>query len=393
MRYILFILVLITAGCKNQTKQSDIAYKQPEKQDATPINHTFSKTLKVKDELKIPLDSETTFYCENIQYYINEDEKFLITMPLSSNTIIVYDLSDPKNKQVNKLKIPDEGPNSVGGEISGFYYHNKDSIFILSKFSFKAGLINSEGIIKDTYQILDEYLPYNPVPTPGTFSPMSYINNKLYFSGSTPDKKAGKKYKGSFIEYDIKTRKTTFIDYNPERLNEGYWASRGRLFYDYLIEENNKTTFLLSYSISESIVGFTNQGDVFKKRLPSVHINNNDIFPFSNEFKKADYIERAKYSMAQPRFWGIKINPYQKLIYRFAVEKNSYANFKKSKFPPIHLIVANYDFEILTEKNLYPPTKYQNDMCFVTKEGLYIANKEKYNENDNYLTFDLFVLE
>ncbi len=391
MKYIICSLFLLLTFCdKNNKKTSKEKELSLTTVTTKPILQYPKKILK-KGELTIPLSPETTFYCNQIQYYEEKNTKLLITLPLSSNTINIYDLSKNKNKQIKKISIPLEGPNSVGGEIGGFYYKNKDSIFILSKFSFKAGLINLDGEILNTYQILEKYLPQHTAPNITTFSPMYYIKGKLYLSGSIPSMKINNKYNGFFISYDIKKDKTEFIDFYPNNINSGFWESYIKLFYDY--SDTNKT-FYLSYTNSDSIFIISPEKRS-KKLLKDNDINVKEIQPFSNshKIKANDYVERAKYSMSMPRYWGVKINNKNGYIYRFSVKKNSYSNFIKGKFPNVSVVIADDNFNILAKKTFSPPTKYQTDMCFVTDKGIYVANKEKYEDNDDFLTFDLFGIE
>ncbi|MFC4634543.1 DUF4221 family protein [Dokdonia ponticola] len=378
-------------ACENHYKSNQnelLSAKSSNQNSDTPKPKEYSKSLVNSGSIKIPLDLETSFYAENIQYI--DAEQLLITLPLSSNTLNIYDLSDVGNKLTKKIKLQTEGPDSVKGEVGGFYYHNKDSIFVLSKFTFEVFQVDYEGKVKNSYPLLKEFDPKLPVPLGSTFSPIKYINGKLYISCVAPEEQVQGTYENSFIEYDIEKKKTFFRGVNPDKLNSGNWEGIARLYYDY---NKNEDTFVLAFSISDEIVQLKLPSQINTYNVKSDYINSEDAKPFSTDFKKAaDYLERGKYSFSTPKYWGILSDWSNDYYYRIGIQPNTYADFSKGIFPNTIIMVMDDTFNKILEHEMNP-TEYQYDMSFVGEKGLYIANKEKYNEDDNFLTFDIFTIE
>ncbi len=387
----IFLCSVSFISCKKESKNTDnevFASKSVDLDENMIASKEYSKSLVKSGSIKIPLDLETSFYAENIQYI--DDEQLLITLPLSSNTLNVYDLSEVDHKLVRKIKLQTEGPDSVKGEVGGFYYHNKDSIFVLSKFTFEVFQVNDEGKVKNRYPLLKEFDPKLPVPLGSTFSPIKYINGKLYISCVAPEEQVQGTYENSFLEYDIEKKQTFFRGINPDKLNNGNWEGIARLYYDY---NSNNDTFILAFSISDEILQLKLPSEINTYNVKSDYINSEDAKPFSTDFKRAvDYIERGKYSFSTPKYWGILSDWSNGYYYRIGIQPNTYADFSKGIFPNTIIIAMDDTFNKILEHEMNPTT-YQYDMSFVGKKGLYIANKEKYNEDDNFLTFDIFTIE
>ena len=117
MKKIIWILLIVSISSCSKTKES------------LPF-----KILK-GDVLKLPLDNDMFEYWRNIQVILNEGNDFIaITHFRNDHTLYIYDLNNKKLHK--KITYELEGPNGIG-KLFGFYYHNKDSIFITNRLGHK----------------------------------------------------------------------------------------------------------------------------------------------------------------------------------------------------------------------------------------------------------------
>lgn len=381
------LIVLMFLSCKNEVAESQLS--QNNKDVALVSDEVPQRKLEHTGELKIPIDTETTFYSESIQYVENSDIGMLLILPKSSNTINVYKVGSIDIIQTDKILLKKEGPDDVGGEVSGFNFINPDSIFVFSKFTHKISLVDSKGKVKNKYQVLNEYDPKKSVPMVGTFSPLVFRNNKFFLAGDVPVMRDSGKYNKLFFEYNIENKETSFLIDNPKKIELGNWERLARLYYDYIPSSDE---FVLGFNVSDELITYKN-GISTRHKVRSDLINADEIRPFGPVGKKAkDYVDRAKYSIGTPKFWGIKYDKFKELYYRFGVIKSDFSDFQKGIIADKVICVYNKNFEKISETRMHS-TRYDYDMSFISENGLHLANKEKYNEDDNFITFDIYKLK
>jgi hypothetical protein len=95
------------------------------------------------------------------QTYTNDQKSLWLGLKPEYYRLDVYSLVD--KKAIGTIQFESEGPNGVKGSIDGFYYHNADSIFLLSIDANRIYLFNHEAKIVDFYD-------FNNVPLPDGFS-------------------------------------------------------------------------------------------------------------------------------------------------------------------------------------------------------------------------------
>jgi len=106
-------------------------------------NYTY--TLKKIDEIKLPLDNETSYEMYFLDYLKEDGEEFLYTWNHFINGVNIFSLT--KKEQVRKIKIPREGPNSLRS-LQGFTLVSKDSIFLYGRGATHiTKMVNSDGVL------------------------------------------------------------------------------------------------------------------------------------------------------------------------------------------------------------------------------------------------------
>lgn len=345
--------------------------------------------FQISGEIRVPLDSSTTFACRNIQYV--EKENLLITLPTYSNWLHIYDLN--QEKEIQKVPLYVKGPNDVGGAVDAFYFHTVDSIFVLAEYTNKVCLVNSSGVVKDSFRIQPDYEETLPLFVGGAFSSLKYIDGCLYMSGFLPKLKpeASDKFQNALLKYEIQTGNYSYLMDNPDKVNDGNWLMRSVLCYDYI---QSSKSFIGSFSVSDSLYLSENGKTNCLGEASSVYIDSDDIEPYNFQYgdSPSDYMERAKYSFGLPIYWGVKYDPYRELCYRFGVINKSMEAFEAGEVAEKTIIVLDKDFSMVGEQKM-SALKYDYEMSFVHPKGLCIANQDKYNHDYGYLTFDIFSLK
>ena len=90
-------------------------------------------------------------------------------------------------------------------------------------------------------------------------------------------------------------------------------------------------------------------------------------------------------------YWNIKYDQFQKVYYRFGILPRTLADFQAAKNPKFFISVFDENFKPLGEsllpEGLYPP------MATITPMGLLIPNKNAYDKQDDFLSFDVLTLK
>jgi len=337
-----------------------------------------SKTIKLK------IDEVTTIATAYIQY----DDKTNKLYMLSENTNILNVFNLNEKKIIKKIKFKNEGPNSVG-LISGFYYKNKDTIFVFSLWQNRIYLCDENAKIKNKYDLPDWKDSHFPVSIVKRFNKLYYVNNKLYFSGDYAPILKEKNNINPLVEYDISTKKAIHIGEVPVRLGYKNWGNLTSTYIGFA----TPNSIVFGCNILDSLVIYnTRTKKINEFAVKSKFFTVKDIHPFSNSpnIKAKDYIERAKHQLSQPYYIGVLYDKYRKLYYVFVRYKSSYKNFISGKVQRTGIIILNNKFNKLGETIF---TRVGMSNSFITKDGLYIINENAYNEiDDNYFQFDCFQL-
>jgi len=135
----LIIVTLISSCVKNDT------YENIE----TKLAKNESIEFEIED-VKIAIDSITYPSYSKFQNTLFNDTSYLVGFSGRMNSLDFFNLS---SKEFSKhVKIDRKGPNGID-QISGFYVHNWDSIFIIS--FHRLVLIDSSSIVKSSYDLFE----------------------------------------------------------------------------------------------------------------------------------------------------------------------------------------------------------------------------------------------
>ncbi len=106
--------------------------------------------------------------------------------------------------------------------------------------------------------------------------------------------------------------------------------------------------------------------------------------------KVFDSGETFRYEAFTGAYEAIKYDPYRQMYYRFAfLPVEDPATQPTVLHGKIAIIILDNNFQKVGEYVL--PNGYNHLMSFVGKAGLHIASRTKYSQDENFLTFDIFV--
>ncbi len=337
--------------------------------------------LKQVDSLLFELDSSTPYGTQSIQLVSHKDSSYLAYLNEQNATIYLYNLKSPKNPKT--ISFLTEKYNFT--KIHGLHIHSLDSIFILN--GYRLFLSDMGGNIIKTYSLIDKSIyQTSSNPTMGTLAPAKLIGNTLYIS-AMPDKDFfnSNYFEGNELKIllNIKTGQFKYTFSYPNSYKNEVWGNNLAYFFHTYNEDKN--VFVYSFSIDENIYS-TNHSN-----LLNTFYAGSKFFTGSKPMEgiiTKDFQKRFEYYLRQPSYFAIYYDKYRKLYYRIAHQPTPEEDIINQNYiKHTSIIILDNNFTKIGE-TLLPKYGYTETMCFITKEGLYIAKPNK--ENENILSFGLF---
>lgn len=347
-------------------------------------------SLILKSNLKLDLDSLTGFYSPYLDYKKKADTQTLSLLNPLINRIQSYDIST--GEQINNINYDLVGPHSVGENPSGFFILNKDSIIIYDNWQGNLSLINSKKEIINKFNVNPNGLNNGfAFPQASTVSPIIVHGQKIYMAGLLLPWKGIEINEKQFLVFDMSKNKLEYKLKRPNLYNESNWGNRLMFFMSYTFDKKNER-FIFSFNNDKNLIITSLDFKILDRfETPSLYFD--EIEPYDEDFNY-DWNEATleEYNYQTPRYWKVLYDEYRDLIYRFALHPYPKSEFKAGvrRMKVSILIIKNKN--VVGEFDL-DLNKYDSRMIFVSEEGLNIANKSKFEKNEDYLTFDTFVVD
>jgi len=303
------------------------------------------------------------------------------------------DLVDLKSDSVvNRIKFELNGPNAVN-DISSFYFHNRDSIF-LSEENFSVALVNSKGELKNRYTDFLSSFPteekeklYSNSPSLGFASQMLYDPSQkeilLYFM---PFNQA--EQKRIFAAYSLESGKSKSL---PIHLPDQYLDKKldlSKLFLTSGTVDKSGFTYLFSGS------PFVFRYDFHTKKVASFEANppwekvKADDIPFGSMSSE----QKQDFMKENPFYYKIYFDPYRNLYYRLSSPPRPNAtepDFHYVNYNTICVTVLDKELQVLDHLFLPKENVYNVGFSFVTSEGLWISYNGGNQDDENWIKGDL----
>jgi hypothetical protein len=346
--------------------------------------------LVLSGEEAYPLDNSSTFRPTAVYTYNVESEtSFLIVDNEQLGRIDIY---NSKTKQLHKrIQLTGEGPNGIKYRPSGYFFHNMDSIFLFFNVTQELYLIDSGGVIKNKMGPLTKWTEQSKMPTidvSGGMKPLLRKNTIEFctYGLASSNGKAG-------VIYDLVNQTARFPYTLPAIYKRGWWSG---LLYDRFSQAYNEEENLvvLSYG-ADKFIYIVNQHGEIRKECASSRYLPEQLKPYATEAKSLDvnYQELWKYEALQGSYSTIIYDRWREVYYRVA-----FRSLSESEYTSPHLvwskpviIILDRQFKKIGESVL--PQGYYHAVHYVTPEGIYFANRDAYDRNDNLMTFGRFSLQ
>jgi hypothetical protein len=362
-----FIIALLVLSCSSKTKVVDAD------------THTF----KISGSKSLPLDSLTGFSSISLQYYEDSIDYLYISY---QRFISAYNLND--GKLIKKIYLDSEGPNKIPNP-GGIYINRPDSIFVHSNSTSKLFLINQYGKVLDKFEMrksIDTEVETNIMVT--TMNPVFRRDANLHFCLFSIPQKVVSDYSKIYTEcsLNLNDRSVSFNYTKAEKYRTGQWGMGGmldRYYHDYnpklksIVQSFGNDEYLYVIDSAENRQKYYAGSKYFKSISPP------------SRFKLLDPNQTAMYEATSGAYESIKYDQYRDVYYRFSfLPVENPDKHRSIFFGRITIIILNKHFQKIGEFML--PEGYHHIMSYVGREGLHIANRTKYNQNEDQLVFDVF---
>jgi hypothetical protein len=342
------------------------------------LNVSSGVLPELTSEVKFELDTSDDANSRSVQLYSNNNKFFLIYHHTSTNKIVVYDLAS--KRIVSNIRFDKEGSNGVGEGITSMYFHNFDSIFLLSSLAQKIYLADSARNVKAKIDVSNNfgYVDF------GTMSPPFIKNGEIFLRTYPNPMKKSSSTDVAMIKIDLKTKAVEKVIYLSKEYDRGWW---GRHLYLLSSVTYNKTQDLLvtSYPNDNYLYTMDFRNNIQKHIVKADKIS--QLNPVSDNVINDDN-KMLKHATEQGYYAGIMFDEWRKIYYRISYAPQAY-NSQDDLGKGLTLIVIDENFNKLGELDFHD-SKYAIGSSFIAPSGLFLFNKEKYNLDDNFLSYDVF---
>jgi hypothetical protein len=364
-----------------------------DKKNSTSVNSGSSKefeetiTFKQDSLLIIDIDEYTPFRTNNLQYIKSKDnQEILIWENRPINALEFYSLES--GKIIKRIRLKKEGPQGIGGSLTGFEYISDDSIVVTNGKRYEFYLIDNQGNSYKRYNVYPDNKTDVSVPIVYDYRPVMVSYPYLYIV-CKPDKDYNSPgwWNGNFLlKLDILTGEYNYFFKGPE---DYYDKVHGAFFSHQSMTINDSGQIIISFPIDSNVavlelsdeeVSMNYAGSKFFNQIPEWDQ------PASGESERF-YIESNSYR-------EILFDPWRKLYYRFAYRKVDYYDANKMRvnwnYKKPSIIILDKKLNKIGEYTLPEKTYYTRD-AFVSPAGLYISinHDENKNADENKLSFQL----
>lgn len=328
-------------------------------------------------------------------YYFNQvrnDSLFLFNS--YNHSLEVVDLR--VDSIIHSFQFDFNGLNAIS-DISSFYFHNQDSIFLVEE-NFSIVLAKGNGEVMKKYSDFDNSFdagersklyanqPSFRFASQLIFSPEHDELVLYYMSFDQPEKKR------IFASYSLESEESRSL---PIHYPEKYQGRRLDL----------SKLFLTSATMDEKGFAYTFSGspkvfryDYHQNKVSSVEVSppwdkaEADLVPFG----EMNWEEKQTFMANNPFYYKIYFDPYRDLYYRLGSPPRPNSNeedFHYVNYNKILISVLDKDFRHISDFFLPKENFYNVGFSFVTSEGLWISYNSKNQNDEQFIKGDLLILE
>ncbi|GAB5526807.1 MAG: hypothetical protein Roseis2KO_46790 [Roseivirga sp.] len=341
------------------------------------------------------MDSVTTDFSENIQYYSEKDEQYLVLFNDLINTIQFFSFA--KREVTKKIEISVQGPNAIlgiDGAPNNFYIYSQDSIYIHSDTKDIIYLINEQGSILNQFKVNSQtYDTQFPSFELSTYSQLFKSQNRLFLTGAI-----------SWFDYakppisfiDLANNKHEFYSGKLNAYDEYDLMRVGtrRLFQSSNTIKNHDS-MILSFPLEHDLVMIDSDLNISYKELPNPRLG--ELRIYGQDMRKVNHLskEYGEFLATVGYYHSVLFDDTHQLLYRIARLPEKIAELREletrgaTRGYRYSILVYDSEYELLGER-VIDSSEYDVRMIFCGKDGLYI---KKFSNEEDKLIFDIFTLD
>ncbi|MFC3417125.1 DUF4221 family protein [Algoriphagus hitonicola] len=375
LRIQVFVIILICVAC-NLSKENKV-----------PFSGEYLN-LKRVDSLVFNLDSLSAGRNPESRVYEFDGIKYFTFLNRKSNSLYFYQKNDSEVDRI--IPFEREGENGVGN-ISSYFIHRLDSIFLYSYGGARLYLIDSNQVVLNRYFVDDEGVGVRPEV--GGRRPLFKVGDHIVLNswGSQKEYYNNQDFpEVSFTFLNIKDSSKTYKISYPDTYKNAIWGVQFyQIFHDYNPIDN---LMVISYPIDNNLYVYDFNNDNYEK-ISVLGGEDLDVEPLSYNSGKfvPNIIEEAKHQMGQRYYSSIKFDSKNNLYYRLIEEPFDEKYIEEfsgsfSIYGPNSIEILDNQFKVI-DVILLPENSYFMGSMFVDDGYIYL---EKIQDNEDLLIFDAF---
>lgn len=384
-----FLALVILYSCNTNDEQATSYYQE---KNASVFEDKFR--LEKTDTVAFGLDTEMIFDNPSIHYFEEEGKKYLSILNHRNNhTIYVFDYETRALVQKTPLYI--EGPNSVQdvSHQTGLFMKSRNEIYITQPWNSMMIKLNGAGEILEKILLPRTKNVYNAYST--AQYPMKMVGNELMI-GWSPALKG--KYSETYTTLRVNLSDTSeqkWLFQYPSIYDEAYWGSTPFKYTVSSLLTLDKQHFLASFPLDGFVYVYDKAGNLEDKHfIGSKYMK--AIKPYSDDSNERfieksdnDYKKEGDYAVTNSEFGYLRAFPRNNLYVRMAYIRPSMEDYKSKKgVLNTSFIIFDNTFNKLGETLL--GEEYNSSYHFMNEKGLHIANIKTYEDDENFLIFDVY---
>ena len=352
-------------------------------------------TLSTKGIKVFPLDNETGFWNYSVQFDTYEDKEYLSILNFLNNSILLYDYESRQLEK--KIVMPYEGPDGVGTlpQIASHLMISPDSFLVYNIDMGRLFMVNDQAKVIRKYDIIDyQHDNYSAPPQPSTLNPMIKLGDDLYIPCALNDRLEDYSDFRTVLKLDLQTGQKTYEYPLPEIYNQANWGED----FKYLVSlayNSNESKLVLNYPVDPFLYAGSKEGV-----LKESHYVGSDFIASITPWRSSTanpsdgaYKQRSEFSMSTSDYPGIIYDHYKNLYYRISYLRPSLDVVKTGyRLPNFSFIIMNPAFEKIGEVK-FDSRIYDQSMIFVSEDGINLARKDLYSQDENSLSYEYFAVE
>lgn len=390
--YFLFVLIIITASCKRDSKEI-INVNQGKLKSSYGLTYS--------DQKEFLLDSSTAPRPKYLQVYTNNHKTFLSILNNLKNDIYIYDYDNLD--YLKSLRFEDK--TSVGVQkLMCYYILNDDSIYVFDAAQQNFILTSDKKNLKSSLSLIDGKNPQDsrwtltyPQHNQTAASPILNTGLGLLFPGqyiwAIPDDIL-KTFKYT-AKINFQNNDVSYIHHYPPDLYDSDFGWDDPVFTAvYADLSPDKNHIIYSFPISHDLyIGDVSGGSLKKVYGGSNFARSIQEIPGNVKHAPDPNSELRRYISFTDLYAAIKYDKYRNVYYRVLERRLPDETANRSlKNRILAVIILDENLSYLGETNIGVLHNWNWENSFVTKEGLNIEYLPPQND-ESKLIFKIFTLK